>query len=199
MRRSVSVRLLTLLAVIVLLALVMPAGLSRTVRAEISLGCRFWGPVTVCGARVGLDTEVTVRILDPDTGPSWLATMYLDGGVPHYRVDIPPEDFPEPGGVEGDTVYFIVTGVDYEGNTFTANLQGPDATWRRACSLRHPLRVGTPGDANLDGVIDMGDVIKVQRIMQGLANATPCADANQDGVIDIGDIIKIRRIIAGSP
>ncbi len=202
MTRSVSVKLATLVAVVVLLALVVPAGPFGTVRAEIPLDCRFWGPVKVCGARVDAGTEITVS-LDPDplVGPSWTATTFLwgSGGVPYYVIDIPPEDFPEPGGVDGDTVYFTVTGVTYQGSFIPAELSGPHSTWRRAGSVYHPLRVGTPGDANLDGVVNAADIVRVQKIIAGQEPPTPCADANQDGLINAADIIRILKIIAEGP
>jgi hypothetical protein len=53
------------------------------------------------------------------------------------------------------------------------------------------------GDANGNGVIDMGDVVKVNRIMQKLDPPTDSADANGDGVVDKYDITKIERIIMG--
>ena len=54
-----------------------------------------------------------------------------------------------------------------------------------------------PGDANQDGVINMADVTKVERIVLGLAPPTLEADANQDGEINMGDVTKIERIILG--
>jgi hypothetical protein len=56
---------------------------------------------------------------------------------------------------------------------------------------------GTPGDANLDGVVDMSDVTKVERIILGLDDPTRWADANQDGEINMADVTKIERIILG--
>jgi hypothetical protein len=53
------------------------------------------------------------------------------------------------------------------------------------------------GDANMDGVVDTGDITKVKRIYLGLDPPTPAADANQDGVINAGDITKVRRIYMG--
>lgn len=201
MRRIVNARVLTLLAVTVVIALVVQAAPSGTVVAEIPPDCRFWGPVTVCGKRVEAGTEITVRILDPETGPSWTTTTVLwgSGGVPYYVIDIPPEDFPEPGGVDGDTVYFTVTGVTYQGSFIPAELSGPHSTWRRAGSVYHPLRVGTPGDANLDGVVNAADIVRVQKIIAGQEPPTPCADANQDGLINAADIIRILKIIAEGP
>ena len=53
------------------------------------------------------------------------------------------------------------------------------------------------GDANEDGVVDMADVTKVERIILGLDPPTPSADANEDGSIDMADVTKIERIILG--
>jgi hypothetical protein len=54
-----------------------------------------------------------------------------------------------------------------------------------------------PGDANGDGVVNIFDIIRVERIIVGLAVETPGADANQDGVVNVFDIIRIARIIVG--
>ena len=51
------------------------------------------------------------------------------------------------------------------------------------------------GDANEDGVIDMGDVVKVERIILGIVPPTPEADANLDGKVDMADIVRIERTI----
>ncbi len=53
------------------------------------------------------------------------------------------------------------------------------------------------GDANEDGVVDMSDVTKVERIILELDPPTPSADANEDGSIDMADVTKIERIILG--
>jgi hypothetical protein len=51
------------------------------------------------------------------------------------------------------------------------------------------------GDANGDGIVNMGDVTKTERIILSLDTATPGADANGDGAINMGDVTKIERII----
>lgn len=196
-----NVKLATLLAAIVVLALVLPAALPGIVRAEIPLDCRFWGPVTVCGTRIDAGTEITVS-LDPDplVGPAWTTTVFLWKGVPYYVMDIPPDDpgIPEPGGVEGAVVYFTVTGVTYKGHAFPADLAGPDGTWTRAGSVYHPLRVGTTGDVNLDGDVNVQDLFALYSMIGG-APATPCADVNKDGDLDIRDVWKLYEILGGSP
>jgi hypothetical protein len=53
-----------------------------------------------------------------------------------------------------------------------------------------------PGDANGDGVVDILDVTKTERIIAMLDAETDGADANEDGVVDILDVTKIERIIA---
>ena len=61
------------------------------------------------------------------------------------------------------------------------------------------LRLNTciRGDANEDGVVNMGDVTEVERIILGLDSPTREADANEDGVINMGDVVTIERIILG--
>jgi hypothetical protein len=199
MRRTGNMKLVALLVGIVALALILPAGLSGPVLAESPASCRYWGPVTLCGARIDPGTEITGRVLDPVSGPSWTTTVFLWHGVPYYVIDIPPYDPPEAGGVEGEEVYFSVTSVTYEGNVFVVDIPGPSSEWERAGSVYHPLRLGTLGDANLDGVVNAADIIRVQKIMAGLEPATPCADANQDGAINAADIVRILKIISGSP
>jgi len=54
-----------------------------------------------------------------------------------------------------------------------------------------------PGDANLDGVVDTGDVIVAKRMILTLDPPNTCADVNEDGDIDVGDVIKTKRIILG--
>ena len=192
MRRIANVKLAAVLVVIVAVALVLPAGLSGPVLAEIPPDCRFWGPVTVCGTRIDAGTEITVS-LDPDplVGPSWTTTVFLwgKGEVPYYIVDIPPDDpsIPEPGGVEGAAVYFTVTGVTYKGSVFGANLSGPEGIWRMGRSVYHPLRVGTAGDVNLDGVVNHQDLSDLSTMIPNPSLRTPCADVNKDGKVNALD------------
>lgn len=53
------------------------------------------------------------------------------------------------------------------------------------------------GDANGDGTINMGDVVRVERIILGRDPATDGADANGDGSVNMGDVTKIERYILG--
>lgn len=61
------------------------------------------------------------------------------------------------------------------------------------------LKISRPGDANVDGQIDMGDVIKVERVILGLDSKNTNTDANVDGKINMGDVIRIERTILGLP
>ena len=194
MRTRGNVKLMALLAVI--LVLMVPAGLSGTVSASIPPSCRFWGEVTLCCQPVPTGTLVTARVQDPLTGPSWTTTTFMRSGKSVYVIDIPPHDpgVPQDGGVQGEAVYFSIT---YQDTVFTQVIQGPSSTWFRVGFVHHPLRLGTLGDANLDGVIDAGDIDKVDRIRRGLDPRTPCADVNRDGRITTADIVVIRLIIQG--
>ena len=198
MRTRGNVKLMTLLAAMVALALllVVPAGLSDTALADVPPSCRFWGEVTLCCQVVPPGTVVTVRVQDPVTGPSWTTSTYMRSGRSVYVIDIPPYDpaVPQEGGVQGEAVYFSIT---YQDTVFTQVIPGPSSIWQRVGFVHHPLRLGTLGDANLDGVIDYGDIDKVDRIRRGLDPRTPCADVNRDGRITIADIVMIRLIIEG--
>ena len=93
--------------------------------------------------------------------------------------------------------------VDLPGATppFTRGLLDPlgdpitGVTWTNGSVVVSPLR----GDANGDGVVNMGDAVKVMRIILGLDPVTPGADANGDGLVNMGDVTKIQRIILGLP
>ncbi len=54
---------------------------------------------------------------------------------------------------------------------------------------------GVPGDANGDGKITMGDVIKVERIILELDPPAFGADANGNGKIDMSDVTYIERVL----
>lgn len=56
-----------------------------------------------------------------------------------------------------------------------------------------------PGDANGDGLVNMGDTTKLERIILTIDPPYAGADANQDGFINMGDYSKIERIIMGIP
>lgn len=66
------------------------------------------------------------------------------------------------------------------------------ATW-----LGKTVNVFARGDADENGLVDMGDATKVMRIILGLDQGAPSADANGDGVADMGDVTRIMRIILG--
>jgi len=53
------------------------------------------------------------------------------------------------------------------------------------------------GDANANGIVDMADVTKVERIILSIDLPTIWGDANQNSIIDMGDVTKIERIILG--
>jgi hypothetical protein len=53
------------------------------------------------------------------------------------------------------------------------------------------------GDANADGVVNVGDIIAVERTILGLKSSYIGADANIDNKINMGDVIKIEKIILG--
>jgi large repetitive protein len=57
------------------------------------------------------------------------------------------------------------------------------------------LKVYMRYDVNGDEDVDMGDVVKIQRIYLGWDAETPAADANGDGLVNTMDITKLERVI----
>jgi len=53
------------------------------------------------------------------------------------------------------------------------------------------------GDANCDGVVNMGDVTAVERMILGYSGVTSNAIINADGTVDMGTVVKIERTILG--
>ena len=53
------------------------------------------------------------------------------------------------------------------------------------------------GDANADGVINMQDVTKIERIILELDDATDTADGKRDGVINMLDVTYVELVILG--
>jgi len=54
-----------------------------------------------------------------------------------------------------------------------------------------------PGDANFDGVVNMGDVTAVERMILGLQTVSANAILNNEGTVDMGTVVKIERTILG--
>jgi len=51
------------------------------------------------------------------------------------------------------------------------------------------------GDANFDGIVNMGDVVSIERMILGLTPRVTDADTNVDGSIDMGDVVRSERTI----
>ena len=57
-----------------------------------------------------------------------------------------------------------------------------------------------PGDANLDGIVDLKDVILTRRFLTGgwgVTINTENADVNNDGILDLKDVVLLRRYLVG--
>jgi len=59
------------------------------------------------------------------------------------------------------------------------------------------VRITKPGDINGDGLVTIGDVTKLERVILGLEPLYFSADINHDGETNIGDVTRIERIILG--
>jgi len=55
------------------------------------------------------------------------------------------------------------------------------------------------GDLNLDGVINVQDLIRLIQVLQGIAPATAEADVNADGNVNVADLISLYQKLLGNP
>jgi hypothetical protein len=92
----------------------------------------------------------------------------------------------------------VISGIPTASNNFSVTVTVTDSfTTPNTDQKILALSVCIVGDANLDGVVDTGDITKVKRIYFGLDPPTDCADVNGDGKVDTGDITAIRIIYFG--
>ncbi|MGB6872795.1 MAG: C1 family peptidase [Dehalococcoidia bacterium] len=138
--------------------------------------------------------EITTTTLpEGKVGDAYSATLEATGGKTPYSwnaVGLPPGLTCSAAGVisgtpvaEAGSFNVTVTVTGALGNTDEEVL-----SLTISCKL---------GDANMDGVVDAGDITKVKRIYFALDPPTPCADANGDEMIDTGDITAIKIIYFG--
>ena len=120
-------------------------------------------------------SDETTGGIPPYTAWSW----YFGDGVGTSTDQNPSYIYANPG------TYTVVL-------TVTDSLPGNDIETKADY-----ITVGKLGDANGDSVVNMADVIKVERIILTLDPPTACADANQDGIINMADVTRIERIILG--
>ncbi len=165
------------------------------VSAQAKAVARFSGVVTLDGKNVPPGTVITAWIDGSSSGPWTVQSILWVDGITRYALDVPadnPQTTAKDGGTTGDVVHFKIT-------TVLGDSLGPTINWPGITYVSYPLiLVNTkPGDANGDGVVNMADVTKVQRIILGLDPPTIGADANLDGVINMGDVTKIMMIILG--
>ncbi len=138
--------------------------------------------------------QITTSTLPEVTkGVSYSATLAASGGKSPLNwnaTGLPPGiNISTAGNLSGIPT---VSG-DYTVNVIVTDSLSPANSTSRIVTLKIYL----VGDANGDGVVTMGDVTKVERIILGLDPTTPGADANGDGNITMGDVTKIELIIMG--
>jgi hypothetical protein len=90
----------------------------------------------------------------------------------------------------------VITGSTTQTGNFNINITLTDS-FASGVSINIILtfKVYMNYDANGNGTVDMGDVVKVERIILLMDPETPAADANKNGYVDVGDIVKIERVI----
>lgn len=107
------------------------------------------------------------------------------------------------GGSLGTNFPLYAGALGNDGNTIIFNLSFNQAQPEKRstfigikCSNCKDL-TGMSGDTNLDGQIDISDVILILRIALHLDSEAACSDINKDGIVDISDVILTLRIALG--
>jgi len=191
-----KIRIIALVATLVILAL---AVLPGAVEAKGNTNCVFYGDVVMSDdSPVPPGITVNARLPGVDAGP-WAATMTFSGKQ-HYYVLVPHDNAATPavdGGVNGDDV---VLNVYINGNKALIRKTAEKFQQQgfENCTLIIEAPMTLVGDANGDGLVNIGDVLYVELYMRGdPITLGPGADANQDGLINIADIITIELIMSG--
>jgi len=132
----------------------------------------------------------TTSLPDGESGEDYTASLEATGGKSPYTwnaTGLPAGLTCSTAGVisgtpVGEVGSFNVTVAVTDALT---NVDSKDLTLTISCRL---------GDANMDGVVDTGDITKVKRVYFELDPPTPCAYVNEDDRIDAGDITAIKII-----
>jgi len=132
----------------------------------------------------------TTALPGGESGEAYTATLEATGGKTPYAwnaTGLPPGLNCSTAGVISGTPVGGVGGFNVTVAVTDALTQpdGKDLTLTISCRL---------GDANMDGVVDTGDITKVKRVYFELDPETPCADVNGDEMINAGDITAIKII-----
>ena len=121
--------------------------------------------------------------------------------------------FIDPGTADTHTILW-----DFGDGTSATNTLTPSHTYSQAAAFTVTLIVrdddggegkdiltvivDPPGDADLDGDVDVFDMLLIARFLLGQSTLDPAqrasADANQDGVIDLSDIARIAHFLVGN-
>ena len=136
---------------------------------------------------------VTNELPDAEVGEEYHAALEASGGATPYAWNVTglpngltcSDDGVISGTPIGQVGQFTMTA------TVTDDLGDTDG---RELSLTTVCRMG---DANLDGVVDAGDITKVKRIFFEMDDPTPCGDVNGDGLVNAGDVTAIKIVIFG--
>jgi len=54
-----------------------------------------------------------------------------------------------------------------------------------------------PGDANMDNLVNMGDVTVIEKMILGLKSPNAQADVNGNAALDMGDVVRLERTLLG--
>ena len=143
-------------------------------------GFMYW--ISESGARVAADAGLDSRALAASAVPSSAKTIEAEGRVMEVELT----------GLKPNTTYAYVAFVTTtEGETFYGK--------QLSFTTGDDPEASVTGDANGNGVVEIGDVTSVLTLMatpEATGYDNKAADANGNGVIEIGDVTTILTIMA---
>ena len=139
----------------------------------------------------------TLSLAPCEVGMAYSQALSVSGGTPPYVWStasgaLPPGLSLTPTG--------NITGTPAAPGNFSVTFTVTDS-FRTAVSATKPLNMTMfpRGDASGDLIVNMADVIKVERIILSMDAPTPGKDPTRDGVVNMADVTMIERIILGLP
>ena len=105
------------------------------------------------------------------------------------------------GGPYGYTTVTVTNGRPLYDELFVTNTMDSEGGFHSYGTVMIEFEPGLPGDVNVDGAVDMKDVLLLRRRIAGIVFLEHYqerrADVNEDDSVNMKDVLMLRRLIAG--
>jgi len=151
----------------------------------VTKGAQLTYTITVTNSGPDTATNVSVRdsLLPPGVGYALGAIAPVSSKTIRVMTTVTAE--------AGSTLTYTATVSGKEADVNPANNSATETTMVVAAAVRR-------GDLNGDGAVDVNDLVKLIRILQGVEPAVEAADVNLDGRIDVRDLVRLLQALLGA-